>query len=89
MTSKFAAVGMAPAIIGGVIIGGFGLKKCLKAKVHVDEICNKIFLAKTKLINDTNGEHHHRPGDIFIRHAFEGLTEKYFGKIQNQWQNDL
>ena len=82
LSAKIGAVGMAPATVGGVIIGGYGLQKCIQAKKHVDEICNHIEDAKVKLINETNGEHHHRPGDIFVRNAFEGLSHKYFDQIQ-------
>ena len=46
-------------------------------------------MAKERLVKDANGEHHHRPGDLLIRQAFEGLTEVYFKKISVEWEQDL
>lgn len=70
-------------------MSGYGIWQVYIAKQHIDKVFEMIDQAKRQLISQTKGEHFYRPGDNLIRLAFEGLTEMYFGKLQQQWEQDL
>lgn len=76
---------------GVAVLTGYGLLKMKIAKKHIDVVSSKIQKAKDELFKETNGDKDIdiRPGDNLIRHAFQALTEMYFGQIQVQWEEDL